>query len=146
LGLGKVYDYLGLRQKALENYQKYLDLRQHDLPRLRQSSRGICDLSNARVEAIVKSDNDFSGDPGHRNGAQFLVKDSVWRDLIGPFLPTDSMLTPSGMKVFYNVPPEPIARQAAALSLKFTIGRDAQSQFAGKFVIRDVRIGLVKRN
>ena len=26
LGLGKVYDYLGLRQKALENYEKYLDL------------------------------------------------------------------------------------------------------------------------
>lgn len=26
LGLGKVYDRLGLRQKALENYQKYLDL------------------------------------------------------------------------------------------------------------------------
>ena len=26
LGLGKVYDHLGLRQKALENYRKYLDL------------------------------------------------------------------------------------------------------------------------
>ena len=26
LGLGKVYDYLGLQQKALENYQRYLDL------------------------------------------------------------------------------------------------------------------------
>lgn len=26
LGLGKVYDRLGLRQKALENYKKYLDL------------------------------------------------------------------------------------------------------------------------
>jgi tetratricopeptide (TPR) repeat protein len=26
LGMGKVYDRLGLRQKALENYRKYLDL------------------------------------------------------------------------------------------------------------------------
>ena len=26
LGMGKVYDQLGLRQKALENYRKYLDL------------------------------------------------------------------------------------------------------------------------
>jgi len=51
LGLGKVYDYLGLRQKALENYEKYLDL----LPSSKQAEEaGSVHNAIARLKRKLK--------------------------------------------------------------------------------------------
>jgi tetratricopeptide (TPR) repeat protein len=52
LGLGKVYDKLGLKQKALEGYQKYLDL----LPSAKEAEQAK-DVQNAvaRLERQLKS-------------------------------------------------------------------------------------------
>jgi len=51
LGMGKVYDRLGLRQKALENYRKYLDL----LPSAKQAEEARdVQKAIARLEEKLK--------------------------------------------------------------------------------------------
>jgi len=52
LGMGRVYDRLGLRQKALENYRKYLDL----LPSTKQAEEARdVHKAIARLEQKLKS-------------------------------------------------------------------------------------------
>lgn len=52
LGMGKVYDRLGLRQKALENYRKYLDL----LPSSKEAEQARdVHQAIARLERQLKS-------------------------------------------------------------------------------------------
>jgi len=62
LGMGKVYDLLGLRQKALENYRKYLDL----LPSAKQAEEARdVHKAIARLEKKLK---------GSRSSASAQVK------------------------------------------------------------------------
>jgi tetratricopeptide (TPR) repeat protein len=63
LGMGKVYDRLGLRQKALENYRKYLDLlpSSKQAEEARQVHEAIARLERKVGASPAPARNHFSG-------------------------------------------------------------------------------------
>jgi tetratricopeptide (TPR) repeat protein len=64
--MAKVYDHLGLRQKALENYRKYLDL----LPSTKQAEEARdVHKAIARLEKKLKSSRPASSARAHSDQA-----------------------------------------------------------------------------
>jgi hypothetical protein len=91
------------------------------------------DLVGKTLVATVYADSDFSGDPRHPNGAQFLVSNSEWDNWYTTFINAGNMHTATGTEVFLELSEHPINRSARALKLKFTIGSHSRSGFRGTF-------------
>lgn len=119
----------------------FLDLTNVHLPEIEQNPDGSYNLVGAELIALVGSDHDFKGDPKYPNGAQFILKNRNWDNLLGTFLAiTDEMMKPTGMKTFLRVPDHKISREAAGMSLKFTIGSKSKANYKGSFSIKSVKI------
>lgn len=119
----------------------FLDLRAVRLPGVTRNPDGSYNLAGRELMALVKSSHDFKGNPSHPNGAQFLLKNDKWENLIGTWLNiTDAMLTTYGMEVFFTVPDNRISKNVAGISLKFTIGSSSNSTYQGSFFVKDIKI------
>ena len=123
----------------------FLDLRGVRLSRIERNPDGSYNLAGTELIAAVRSDQDFRGDPNHPNGAQFLLKNKQWDNLIGTWLNiNDAMMTPTGMEIFYEVPNHEISANVAGISLKFTIGSNSNETYNGSFFVKSIKI--VKKN
>lgn len=125
----------------------FLDLRNlQDLPGVKKNSDGSYKFSGMKLITLVSSDQDFQGDPKHLNGVQFLLKNSTWKSLEGPFLPVNSAaMTQKGMQVFFDVHDDPqgISREVIGISIKFTIGSNSKATYTGNFFVKEV---IIKKN
>ncbi len=123
----------------------FLDLRGARLSGIEQNPDGSYNLAGTELVAVVRSDRDFKGDPDHPNGAQFLLKNKQWDNLIGTWLNiNDVMMTPTGMEIFFQVPDDSVSRKVAGISLKFTIGSNSNETYKGSFFVKSIKI--VKKN
>lgn len=59
----------------------FLDLRAARLPEIERNQDGSYNLAGAEIIAVVRSDQDFRGNPDHPNGAQILLKTNNGRIL-----------------------------------------------------------------
>lgn len=128
-------------QSSDDYAELFLDLRAVHLPGIDRNPDGTYNLSGKEIIAMVRSEYDFKGNPSRPNGAQFLLKDKDWNNLVGTWLNiTDAMITEQGMEVFYKIPNDIIARQVAGISLKFTVGTGSRASYDGSFFVRSIRI------
>jgi len=130
---------LEARLKGGDDYAElFLDLRDVRLRGINVNSDGTYDLSGMEIVAVARCDKDFSGDPSKPNGAQFLLKDQNWSNLVGTWLHTNALTSEHGMEIFYRVPNHPIARSVAGISIKFTTGSRSSAAFDGTFRVQQV--------
>lgn len=119
----------------------FLDLRNVSLPEIEQNSDGTYNLAGTELVAMVRSDQDFKGDPEHPNGVQFLLKNEQFKSSESRWLDVSGAMASSGMEVFFKVPNDnDIARETAGISLKFTIGSNSTESYEGSFFIDSVTI------
>ncbi len=62
----------------------FLDLKNVFLNETEQNIDGSYNLAGTRLIAVVRSDQDFRGDPNHLNGAQILIKNNQFDSWVGP--------------------------------------------------------------
>lgn len=111
------------------------------LHKIKRNPDGTYNLAGTELIAVVRSDQNFKGDPNHPNGAQFLLKNKQWNNLIGTWLNiNDAMMSPAGMEIFFIVPDNRISRELAGISLKFTIGSNSRETYEGSFFVQNITI------
>jgi len=118
-----------------------LDLRGTRLPEIERNPDDTYNLAGTELIAVVRSDQNFKGDPNHLNGAQFLLKNKQWDNLIGTWVGiNDAMMSPAGMEIFFMVPDNRISRELAGISLKSTIGSNSRETYEGSFFVQNITI------
>ena len=131
-----------------EDYAElFLDLKNVYLNETERNADGSYSLAGTKLTALVRSDKDFRGDPNHLNGAQFLIKNNQFNSLQGPWLDISAaMNSPDGMEISFLVPDNAISREAASISLKFTIGSNSNAVYEGSFFLQNTKIYLQTRS
>jgi hypothetical protein len=117
--------------------EAFCDLRGAALPVVAGDLDETFNLVGVKLSGSVRSSLQFAGEPDRPNGIQILVKDPTGKAYIGRWIPASSLMeTPDGQPITLTVPDLDVAKRAAGLSVKFTIGTGSRHFYRGDLLLK----------